>query len=133
MELETPAQAPSKTVLLIEDSATVRSFLRRVFLKQWPEANIVEAKDGREALHEMTRCKADLIVTDLQMPGMDGRSFIAKLRSNALLKRKRLLVLSSDDLQDLRDLYVEDTGIRFLKKPSSPDEIMHAIHSLEAV
>jgi CheY-like chemotaxis protein len=116
----------SRTVLLIEDSETVRHFLRLVFQRNMPDINIVEAADGRAALHEMTRCKADLIVTDLQMPGMDGRSFIAKLRSNPLLRKKSVMVLSGDDISDLRQLYSSDPGILFLNKPSAPDEIIQS-------
>jgi CheY-like chemotaxis protein len=131
MELIDPAlnalQNPNTvTVLLIEDSATIRGFLRKLFEQRLPGLRIVEAADGRAALSEMTRCRADLIVTDLQMPGMDGRSFIAKLRSNAILKKKSVLVLSGDDLQDLRALYRDDSGIRFLAKPSGADEIMRS-------
>ena len=120
----------SPTILLIEDSDTVRNFLRRVFLKDMPDATIIEAAEGRAALHEMTRCKADLIVTDLQMPGLDGRGFIAKLRSNPLLRKKSVLVLSSDSLDDLRTLYQSDPGILFLNKPSAVETILEAARTL---
>jgi CheY-like chemotaxis protein len=120
----------NRTILLIEDSDTVRLYLRKVFQREMPEINIVEAAEGRAALHEMTRCKADLIVTDLQMPGMDGRSFIAKLRSNPLLRKKSVMVLSSDDVSDLRRTYSSDPGILFLNKPSAPDEIIHTALTL---
>jgi CheY-like chemotaxis protein len=132
MDAENLVSSPGRTILLIEDSRTVRSFLRRLLEKEIPNIKIVEAEDGRAALHEMTRCKADLIVSDLQMPGMDGRSFIAKLRSNPLLRRKSVLVLSGDDIADLRQLYRDDPGIRFLAKPSGPDEIIASISSLFA-
>jgi CheY-like chemotaxis protein len=123
-----PQVAP--TFLLIEDSDTVRGFLKRCLERALPTAKIVEATEGRQALHEMTRCRADLILTDLQMPGMDGRSFIAKLRSNPLLRKKAVLVLSSDNVEDLRSLYSSDAGIRFLTKPSTSEEILKAVRSL---
>jgi CheY-like chemotaxis protein len=119
-----------RTVLVIEDSATVRSFLRHLFERELPESKVVEAVDGRSALHEMTQCRADLIVSDLQMPGMDGRSFIATLRSNPLLRKKSVIVLSGDDVSDMRRLYASDPGIRFLRKPSGTAEIMQAARSL---
>src|SRR5258707_613301 len=109
------------TLLLIEDSPTMRSFLRHLFEWRIPQVRVVEAEDGRTALNEMSRCRADLIVTDLQMPGMDGRSFIAKLRGNALLRKKSLLVLSGGDMEDLRLLYKDDSGIRFLAKPAGAE------------
>ena len=134
------AQTPSadlgpqrgRTILLIEDSATIRIFLKNLFLRAMPGSLIVEAAEGRAALNEMTRTKADLIVTDLQMPGMDGRSFIAKLRSNGLLRKKSVLVLSGDDIADLQALYRDDAGIRFLRKPSGAESILEAAHALLA-
>ena len=122
----------TRTIFIIEDSATIRSFLKHLFQREVPGIQIVEAAEGRAALNEMTRCKADLIVTDLQMPGMDGRSFIAKLRSNPLLRKKSVIVLSGDDVADLRQLYRDDSGIRFLRKPSGPAEIMDAARALLA-
>lgn len=130
--LASPQAPAGPTILLIEDSATIRRYLHQLFLRELPQVRLIEASDGRAALHEMTRFKADLIVTDLQMPGMDGRAFIAKLRSNALLRKKSLLVLSGDDVNDLRALYRFDDGIRFLTKPSSADEIMQAARGLLA-
>ncbi len=120
------------TILLIEDSNTVRGFLRRIFQSAMPEATIIEAVEGRQALQAMTRCKADLIISDLQMPGMDGRSFIAKLRSNSLLKKKNVLVLSSDNIDDLLELYRDDKGIAFLNKPSTSADIVSAARALLA-
>jgi two-component system chemotaxis response regulator CheY len=130
MELEINATGPAKTILLIEDSDTVRGFLRRLFEREMPEAAVVEAIEGRAALREMSRRRPDLIVSDLQMPGMDGRDFIAKLRANPLLKKKCVLVLSGEDLSPLRALYAGDAGIRFLSKPSSGADIMQAARSL---
>ena len=120
------------TILVIEDSETVRSFLRRLLVRDMPDATVVEAADGKSALHEMTRCRPDLIVTDLQMPGMDGRAFIAKLRSNPLLKKKSVIVLSGDQIQDLRELYAADDGIVFLGKPSGSEVILETVHRLLA-
>jgi CheY-like chemotaxis protein len=118
------------TILMIEDSATMRRILRRLFEREMPDAKIIEAAEGRAALREMTRCRADLIITDLQMPGMDGRSFIGALRSNQTLRRKNVLVLSSDDVSDMRRLYADDAGILFLPKPSTPAEILRAARVL---
>jgi two-component system chemotaxis response regulator CheY len=133
-EENSPIEGPAKalTILLIEDSTTVRSFLRHLFERELPNVKIVEAAEGKAALHEMTRCRADLIVSDLQMPGMDGRSFIGTLRSNPLLRKKSVLVLSGDDVADLQLLYASDPGIRFLRKPSAPDQIMQVARALLA-
>jgi two-component system chemotaxis response regulator CheY len=118
------------SILIIEDSDTVRNFLRRSFEREIPACQVSEAVDGRSALSSMGKARADLIVTDLQMPGMDGRSFIAKLRSNPLLRKKSVIVLSSDDLSDLKALYQGDAGIRFFSKPCPAAELVEAARQL---
>ena len=127
---EAAADYHGLTLLMIEDSSTLRVLLRQSLSRLLPGVTIVEAADGRQAIHELTRCRADLVLTDLQMPGVDGRSFLAKLRGNPLLRRKKVVVLSSDDVRDLRDLYVADDGIRFLAKPSEPAELVRTILEL---
>ena len=127
-----PAPAKALTILLIEDSDTVRSFLHRALQAALPNATIVEAVEGRQALRELTRCRADLIISDLQMPGMDGRAFLATLRQNPILRHKRVLVLSSDNSHDLHDRYASDSHLAFLPKPSSAAEILRAAQDLLA-
>ena len=122
----------ARSILIIEDSDTVRGFLRRTFEREMPQAQLTEATEGRAALHEMTRMRPDLIITDLQMPGMDGRSFIAKLRSNPLLRKKSVIVLSGDQVSDLRQLYKDDPGIRFLTKPCGSELIVQTSRLLLA-
>jgi two-component system chemotaxis response regulator CheY len=120
------------TILLIEDSDTVRSYLNHTLMAALPGATIVEASEGRAALRELTRCRADLIITDLQMPGMDGRAFLATLRQNPILRHKRVLVLSSDNSSDLRNRYAGDTHLAILPKPSTGAEILRVAQDLLA-
>jgi two-component system cell cycle sensor histidine kinase/response regulator CckA len=129
-----PVPMPQRTltILLIEDSNTVRSFLNHALKSALPGATIVEASEGRAALRELTRCRADLIITDLQMPGMDGRAFLATLRQNPILRHKRVLVLSSDSASDLRQLYASDPHLAILPKPSTGADILRVAHDLLA-
>lgn len=89
------------TILLIEDSETARSFLFRLFAKAMPEATLVEASDGKAALLELARSRPDLVVTGPQMPGTDGAAFLARLRSDPLLKKKSVIVLGAGAAPDL--------------------------------
>ena len=78
----------AKNILLIEDSPTIRNMLRRILEKSFPGCIIREASEGREALSEMSNKKVDFIITDLQMPGMDGQTFLKMLHHNPLLRNK---------------------------------------------
>ena len=119
-----------KHILLIEDSPTIRNFVRRILEREMPGCVIREAEDGREAISEMAQKKVDFIITDLQMPGMDGQTFLRKVRGNNLLKQKPVLVFSSSDTSGLREEFQDDTCLEFLHKPASPEEIVAAIHRL---
>jgi two-component system chemotaxis response regulator CheY len=119
-----------KHILLIEDSPTIRHYVRRTLEREMPNCVIREAEDGRDAISEMAQKKVDLIITDLQMPGMDGRTFLRMVRKNNLLKQKPVLVFSTSDASDLRAEFGDDSCLEFLPKPASPEQIMEAIGRL---
>jgi len=118
--------------LLIEDSATMRQFLRSVLLQAHPEAEIIEAEDGRKALAAMKSNRVSVIITDLQMPGMDGLSFIQLLQNNAVLKRKPVLVLSGNVNDEVRASLGTLAKVQILSKPSTPQQISDAVRLLLA-
>lgn len=121
-----------KHILLVEDSPTIRNHVRRILERELPGFTIREAEDGRNAISEMAQKKVGLIVTDLNMPGMDGRTFLRMLRRNHLLKQKPVLVFSSNDASDLQIEFGDDSCMEFLHKPASPEEILGAIRRLWA-
>ena len=127
---EAPEGAGGKHILLIEDSPTIRKMLRRILEKNFKDSVIREASEGREALSEMSNQKVDFIITDLQMPGMDGESFLKMLRRNPLLKNKPVIVLSSSITAALREELRDCSNIRLLPKPSSDTEITSVILEL---
>ena len=123
------AASPSaKEILIIEDSATVRLYLKKIMEFAFPQAKIHEADDGRAALQTLTRGSVQLIISDLNMPRMDGRAFVQTLRKNSVLRRKPVLLLSGAK-PDAIELD-EDPLVRFLLKPSDPDAIVKAAKEL---
>ncbi len=119
-----------KHILLIEDSPTIRNYVRRILEKEMPGCVIREAEDGRDAISEMAQKKVDLIITDLQMPGMDGATFLRMVRKNNLLKQKPVLVFSSSETSALKTEFGGDGCLEFLPKPASPESIMAALGRL---
>jgi CheY-like chemotaxis protein len=121
-------QAPS--ILLCEDSAVVRLYVRRAFETAYPGAQIFEAADGKAGLAAMKTNKIDLIVTDLQMEGMDGDNFLHLLKRNPVLAKKPVLVLSGHVTQALRDEYAQRSDVAFLAKPASAQQLIDAARAL---
>jgi len=112
-----------RQILVVEDSLTLRGLVRRVLEKYFPEDEIREAEDGRQAMGQMSQKKVDLIITDLEMPGMDGLTFLNHLKNNPLLSRKPVLVFSGNISEELRNQAVQMTNLRFLPKPATPEKI----------
>ena len=118
--------------LLVEDSATVRQFVKTVLMDSFPGSELIEAADGRTALAAMKNNRVNLIVTDLQMPGMDGLSFVQLLRNNAVLKRKPVLVLSGAVTEEAMEPALASPGkaIQCLSKPVRPEALVSAVKNL---
>jgi CheY-like chemotaxis protein len=121
-----------KHILLIEDSPTIRQYVRRILEKGLPNCVVREASEGRDAISEMAQKKVDLIITDLQMPGMDGPTFLRMIRRNNLLKQKPVLVFSSSDSSQVRSEFGSDSCMEFLLKPASAEQILGAVERLWA-
>jgi len=119
-----------RQILLVEDSLTLRGMIRRVLEKYFPEDEIREAEDGRQAMSRMSQKKVDLIITDLEMPGMDGFTFLNHLKNNQLLSRKPVLVFSGNINGALRDEAIKLPNLRFLAKPASPEKIAEEVSAL---
>lgn len=123
-------QAPS--ILICEDSPVVRIYVKRTLESHFPGAQIHEAADGKSGLAVMKTSKVDLIVTDLQMEGMDGDSFLQLLKRNAVLAKKPVLVLSGMITQELRAQYADRSDVVFLAKPVAAEKLVEVSAALLA-
>jgi two-component system chemotaxis response regulator CheY len=117
-------------ILIIEDSPTARLYLKKVIEMHFPTAKIHEADDGRAALQILTRDSVQLIISDLNMPRMDGRAFVQTLRKNSVLRKKPVLLLSTE--KPTESELSSDPLLRFLLKPSDPQSIAKAALELLA-
>lgn len=122
-----PAAAPATppTVLVVDDSATIRKFV--TFSLRARDIRVIGAQDGLEALEVLATETADLIITDLNMPGLDGYRLIQALREDPATATTPIIVLSSlssdDDVQRGLDLGAN----AYLVKPFDPVRIQYEI------
>jgi CheY-like chemotaxis protein len=114
-----------KVVLVVDDSATVRKFVAASL--NMKGFRVITAGDGIEALERMPSEKFDLIITDLNMPDMDGYEFIRTLRETPEYREIPIIVLSSmTDLKN-KDLAMESGALAFLEKPLSTEAIQREV------
>lgn len=115
----------NKVILIVDDSATVRKFVSVSLSMQG--FSVVSACDGMDALEKLPREKVDLVITDLNMPNMDGFEFIRALRDNPAYRELPVIILSS-----LGDNVSKETGSRlgvssYVVKPFSLEKIQYEV------
>ena len=118
-----------KKILLVDDSATSRMIIKRCFtIAGFQDSDFFEAEDGLDALTFFEENNTvDLIVTDLNMPKMDGNNLIKKLRINEETKNIPIVIISSmgDEFNEKQLNELNIVGI--IKKPISPSKIIEII------
>ncbi|MFZ1979170.1 MAG: response regulator [Bacteroidota bacterium] len=114
-----------KVVLVVDDSSTVRKFVAASLnIKGF---RVVTAGDGIEALERMPLEKFDLIITDLNMPDMDGFEFIRTLQESPEYRNIPIIVLTSFTDLKSKDQAIEMGAIAFLEKPLSTGAIQREV------
>ena len=115
----------SKTVLVVDDSATVRKFVSVSLEMQGFDVSI--ACDGMDALEQLPKRKFDLVITDLNMPNMDGFEFIRALRDNPEYLELPVIILSSLSDQANRDQGAKLGVSSYVVKPFSLEKIQYEV------
>lgn len=111
-------------VLIVDDSPAMRSFVHRVIcLSGFELSDCFEASNGQEALDLLGREWVDVILTDINMPGMDGEEFLRRLTKEEMLRSIPVVVVSTDaTLKRIRRMM--DLGARgYLTKPFLPESL----------
>ena len=118
-------------VLIVDDSAAIRKILQRV-LKQADVrlGKVWEAGDGAEALATLQTQKVDLILSDINMPNMDGLEFLSELKSNDSLKNVPVIMVSTEGSQTKVLEAVQLGSAGYVRKPFTPDQIKDKLMGL---
>lgn len=117
----------NRTVLVADDSATMRMFILFNLIKTLPGVKIIEAVNGLDAINKMSRFEVDLILTDMNMPEMDGAGVIRAVR-DVLKKDTPIIVITTmGEVKDReRGLSLGASG--YLTKPLNPREFRETIY-----
>jgi len=115
-------------VLVVDDSPVMRAFVRRVLdISGLDVGAVFEASDGVEALHLLDREWVDVILTDINMPNMDGEEFVTRLTEREASARVPVIVISTDGtearMERLRLLGVQG----YLAKPFPPEALRNEV------
>lgn len=114
----------SLDVLIVDDSAAIRKILQRVLVQaEVPLGKVHEAADGVEALAKLAVEKVGLILSDINMPNMDGIELLSKLKADAAYKSVPILMVTTEGSQ-ARVLQALELGAAgYVKKPFTAEQI----------
>ncbi len=121
-------------VLIVDDSPSMRTFIRRVLDLSGIEISAHwEAADGIEALAVLEREWVDVILTDINMPRMNGEEFVRQLGASGVLKTVPVIVISTDATTARRAHLTALGAHGYLAKPFRPEELREEIERVTEV
>lgn len=120
-----------ETVLIADDSALARTIVKRCLeIAGLSEITFLEACDGKEALESVKTNQVDLILTDLNMPNLDGKAFLKQLKSRPKTVNIPVIVITSLHTDTLVDELMGVGAYAILKKPVSLSILSDIIQNL---
>lgn len=116
-----------KKILITEDSPTMRSLLIST-IEAMEDFEIVEAGSGFEALRLLPRENVDLIITDINMPDINGLELISFVRSNPNYRSIPLFIISTESSEKDMEKGLALGANEYLTKPFNPVRLQELIH-----
>jgi two-component system, chemotaxis family, chemotaxis protein CheY len=115
-------------ILVVEDSPTMRQLIGFA-VKRVPQARVIEATDGVDALKKLSSEKIDIILADINMPVMDGLKLVSLVRSNAVYKDIPIIMITTEGAEEDKKKALAIGANAYLTKPIQTQELMKIINS----
>lgn len=126
-----PQVAAAPLVLVVDDSLTVRRVTQRLLAREG--YRVALAKDGMDALERLAEEKPAVVLSDIEMPRMDGFDLVRNIRADARLRDLPVIMITSRIAQKHRD-YAAELGVdHYLGKPYSEEDLLALIGRYTAV
>jgi two-component system chemotaxis response regulator CheY len=121
-----------RRILVVEDSASTRSFIRSALETgaTFGPCDIVEASSGFDALRLLPRGPYDLVITDINMPDINGLELVQFIRKSDRHRSTALLIISTQSSEKDRIRGMSLGADEFLAKPLSADTLLSAVDRL---
>ena len=114
-------RGPVQHILIVEDSPTMRALLTTALEDLDIPVKVTEAESGFDALRQLPRESYDLIVTDINMPDINGLELVSFVRNNAAYRAIPLVIVSTEGSERDRDKGVGLGADAYLVKPFEPE------------
>lgn len=119
---QTPVERPRKRILVVDDSLTVREVERR--LLEHHEYQVEVAVDGVDGINALRKSRYDLVITDIDMPRMNGFELVRHVRGDPSLRSLPIMIVSYKDREEDRMKGLDAGANYYLTKSSFHDETL---------
>ena len=113
-------------VLIVDDSKAVRNYAKGA-LRGLPGTSVDEADSGFEAFRVLARASFDVLVTDINMPDINGLELIRFVRKSARHTKTKILVITTQSTDKMREKITELGVEGFIAKPFEPESLAEAV------
>jgi two-component system chemotaxis response regulator CheY len=118
----------AKTIMIVDDSASIRKVVRLTLESQGFE--VIDASDGVEALKKLNGVKINLLITDVNMPNMDGITLVQEAKKLPAYKFTPMMMLTTE-AGDEKKMQGRAAGAKaWLVKPFQPPILLNAVSKL---
>lgn len=118
----------AKTIMIVDDSATLRQVVS-IALKG-AGYDVIEGADGKDALTKLTGQKVHLIISDVNMPNMDGISFVTEVKKLPAYKFTPIIMLTTEAGEDKKSAGQAAGAKAWVVKPFKPEQMLTAVSKL---
>ncbi|WP_035858202.1 response regulator [Cryptosporangium arvum] len=120
----------AKTILIVDDSASVRQVVT-IALKG-AGYDVIAGVDGKDALAKLTGQRVHLIISDVNMPNMDGITFVQEVKKLAAYKFTPVIMLTTESQEDKKKAAQAAGAKAWVTKPFQPPQMLAAVQKLIA-
>ena len=118
----------SKTIMVVDDSASLRQVVG-IALKG-AGYSVIEGRDGADALAKLNGQRINLIISDINMPNMDGISFVTAVKQIPAYKFTPIIMLTTESEEDKKAQGKAAGAKAWVVKPFKPDVLLNAVQKL---
>ena len=115
----------SKVIMTVDDSTSIRQMVGFTLKREGFE--VVEAVDGKDAVSQLDSTTIDMMITDLNMPNMDGIELIKKVRTKPQYKFIPIVMLTTESQEDKKQAGKAAGATGWIVKPFKPDQLLTVI------
>jgi two-component system chemotaxis response regulator CheY len=124
----------SFNVLIVDDSNSMRAVIKKIItLSGFKMDQCYEAGNGKQALEILSKVWVDIILSDLNMPEMNGLELLAALKGDNLLKEIPVVIVSTEGSDERRKVVLEMGAKEFIRKPFSPEYVRKILYEVIGV